>query len=147
MNTTQLKIECAKNNLKKSGKKQEILQRLIDFYNGVVPEDKPTNKKKKKKRPNTSIHLSREITFTYNSTIGKYVDDDTNLVVDEVCKKVIGQMIDDKFIPINKSIIYLCEYKKISYLIPTDLGLSVTQDKPVADKTYLDELEKKLNDV
>ena len=124
-NKAQLVALCKDRNLKCSGKKSDLINRLAG--NG---EQKPVAKKKPKKKDSEQsqvikkLNEEREPIQIIRNEFGKYEHLDTKLVFDRESQLVIGvQKADGTIGPLTESDIENCDKFKFNYRLPENLNI------------------------
>ena len=142
----ELKAICTVRGVKKSGKKIDIIARLLGQE--VVATKKTATKAKTKAKTSQPKILTALAPVSINvkqNKNGDYVHQATGLVVCKETKKVIGKEAEEGYVELTKEDIDLCHKFKLDYEIPDNLGTSAkTADESYAEveKTISEELEK-----
>lgn len=125
-NVSGLKSLCKKYKLKRSGKKEELIKRLISHMNSEDNGKKPKaiNKiKKTKKEDDIGIIQIKRNQF------GNFEHFETGLVFSKLDKKVIGKQNEDGTITeLTKNDIEICNKFKFKYTIPENLNNKDVED-------------------
>nr|QBK85302.1 MAG: SAP domain protein [Iridovirus LCIVAC01] len=128
-NKAQLVALCKDRNLKVSGKKSDLINRLAGNGN---EEQKPIAKKKSKKKTSDSeqsevikkLNEKREPIQIIRNDFGNYEHLDTKLVFDRESQLVIGvQKADGTIGPLTESDIENCDKYKFNYRLPDNLNI------------------------
>jgi hypothetical protein len=124
-NKAQLVALCKDRNLKCSGKKSDLINRLAGNE-----EQKPVAKKKPKKKDSEQsqvikkLNEKREPIQIIRNEFGKYEHLDTKLVFDRESQLVIGvQKADGTIGPLTESDIENCDKFKFNYRLPENLNI------------------------
>ena len=148
-----LKTLCKKYKLKVSGKKAELIQRLLSAKSGkLVPVTQTTKATKKKKKSATPIEqkpLFKKIQENIaviqirRNSYGNFEHKETGLVFDSSDKNVIGKQEGDNITELTKEDIENCHKYNFAYRIPENLGSTeiTEEDTELLDKKLLEEFE------
>jgi len=137
-NVSGLKSLCKKYNLKRSGKKEILIQRLIDHMNSPN-ESKPVLKKIKKIK---KIKKQDDIGIIQikRNQFGNYEHFETGLVFSKLDKNVIGKQNENGTITeLNKNDIELCNKFKFKYILPENLNDNNENDEDSDSDSDLEE--------
>jgi len=153
----QLKIFCKAKSLIVSGKKQDLIDRLLkdsgveetpqkESKKSPAKKKSPVVKKKEKVEPPVITKVNNFDLVIKKNKFNNYEHCDTGLLFDNKTKVVIGKQLPNG--EINKNLtdedIDNCHRYKFKYNMPTNLDNNKTQTKSTRDE--LDEISKKLKD-
>jgi len=146
MKKAELTLLCKKYKIKCSGKKDDLIYRLIKYSKGEDPDDNKTAKsssssKNKKSKASILQKISSQIPSIElrKNKYGNYEHFDTHFVFCKINKIVIGKQSDDGSIsqltPVD---INICNKYKFKYTLPENLA---EDDEDEDDNTLLEEEE------
>ena len=140
-NVSGLKSLCKKYNLKRSGKKEILIQRLIDYMNSQN-ESKPVLKKIKKTEKQDDIGIIQ----IKRNQFDNYEHFETGLVFSKLDKNVIGKQNEDgTIIELTKNDIELCNKFKFKYILPENLNDDDENDED-SDSDLDEEIEEPIEE-
>ena len=142
----ELKALCTSKGLKKTGKKIDLITRLLGKEPIVKTPKKSSKKAKKENKPKPVLTklIPNAISVKQNKN-GDYKHSPTNLIVCKDTKRVIGRETETGYIPLTKEDIDLCHKFKLEYETPENLGTSdegIDESLREVEKTIQEELEK-----
>lgn len=144
-NVAELKALCKKNNHKVSGKKSELIDRLLGGEPVVKVKSKSTKANKATESSTVIKKLTSEIlplTVRRNG-FGNFEHPETGLVFDKKTEKVIGKQMDDGTIAeLSVEDIEQCKKYKCSYDLPDNLDKK-SEEVEIED---LDESDEELDE-
>ena len=142
----ELKAYCKTRNLKTGGKKDDLLNRLLEFINSNKDtQNNNTNEPVKCEKPKATISKAKKestildkmksstcdtIKISRNQ-YGNYEHTKTGLILDKFDKKVIGKQSvdsngDSLILPLTSEDIEQCNFYKFDYVLPVNLGSGST---------------------
>ena len=152
-NVAMLKSLCKKYKLKVSGKKQDLIDRLLTEKSGkIVPGVSKVTKKKAKKTKATpveqkplfqKIQENIPIIQIRRNSHGNFEHKETGLVFDSADKCVVGKQEGESIAQLTKEDIETCDRYHFTYRIPENLGSTkiTEEDNEILDKKLLEEFE------
>ncbi|MDC0230933.1 SAP domain-containing protein [Aureispira] len=136
-----LKALCRKYSLKVTGKKEILIQRLVDFMNngcesvsGSGSKSKSGSKKKSSKKNveskiQTAIKEKIPVIQIRRNQFGNYEHKETGFVFSKIDKNVIGKQNDSGVLDeLTEDDIELCNKYKFKYVIPSNLNKKSIKD-------------------
>jgi len=126
---------CKKYSIKTSGKKEDLVKRLLNFKeNGEQPKPKATTKKAiPAEKPVLKQSVIPTIQISRNKH-GNYEHNETGLVFSKNDKIVIGkQASDGKILDLTKDDIELCSQYKFRYKMPENLSKGKDMNVKIAE--------------
>ena len=140
-NVSGLKSLCKEHNLKRTGKKEILIQRLIDHMNSPN-ESKPVLKKIKKTKKQDDIGIIQ----IKRNQFGNYEHFETGLVFSKLDKNVIGKQNENGTITeLNKNDIELCNKFKFKYILPENLNEKEENDED-SDSDLEEDIEEPIEE-
>ena len=145
MKKTELSKLCKEKGLKTTGKKDELIERLINPPKIVQKKSLNTEVKKTILQ---SISTTIPTIHIRRNAFGNYEHSETKLVFDKVNKLVHGRQLDNGTIePVNSEIIELCEKYKFKCVLPENLNtnnssledIKLNEDEDPEDDDILDD--------
>ena len=136
LSKTELVELCKTKNLKHTGTKPELIQRLVNFEKEKTHQPQITPKLVHKAVPPIALHRNK---------FGNFEHTDTNFVFNEKTEKVYGrQNADGTVSPLTVDDINLCNKFKFSYDIPLNLqdNTNTTTDKALLELEEEEEEEE-----
>lgn len=136
LSKTELVELCKTKNLKHTGTKPELIQRLVNFEKEKTHQPQITPKLVHKAVPPIALHRNK---------FGNFEHTDTNFVFNEKTEKVYGrQNADGTVSPLAVDDINLCNKFKFSYDIPLNLqdNTNTTTDKALLELEEEEEEEE-----
>lgn len=127
LSKTELVELCKTKNLKHTGTKQELVQRLVNFEKEKTQQPQITPKLVHKAVPPIALHRNK---------FGNFEHPDTNFVFNEKTEKVYGRQNADGIVsPLTVDDINLCNKFKFTYDIPLNLkdNTNATTDKALLE--------------
>jgi hypothetical protein len=154
MTVDKLKEMCRAKNLKLSGRKDDLINRL---ENPTLKENKvgvTTKKKKSLFKPNDVSKIVEKLRGAVSrlavrkNSHGHYVHLETNLVFDPIKQKVIGRWKDDQVKWLTKQDLEMCLELGVLYELPENLNLGVIKvvDKKVEEMLGEDDFKDVTDD-
>ena len=132
-----LKALCRKHSLKVTGKKEILIQRLVDFMNNdsVSKSGSGSKSKKKSSKKNveskiqTAIKEKIPVIQIRRNQFGNYEHKETGFVFSKIDKNVIGKQNDSGVLDeLTEDDIELCNKYKFKYVIPSNLNKKSIKD-------------------
>lgn len=136
LSKTELVELCKAKNLKHTGTKPELVQRLVNFEKEKTHQPQITPKLVHKAVPPIALHRNK---------FGNFEHPDTNFVFNEKTEKVYGrQNADGTVSPLTVDDINLCNKFKFSYDVPLNLqdNTNTTTDKALLELEEEEEEEE-----
>jgi len=152
MNATvsELKALCKAHKLPVGGKKQDLMDRLVQLSgeSGESGESVgvPSAPKKKKRSPNRMPQIPISSIQIKKNSHGNYEHPETKLVFDKDSRQVIGKQQEDGTInALGEEDIQQCDQFKFTYQVPEKILNEA--DKLLSSKTAVDEIVETLEDI
>jgi len=150
MNATvsELKALCKAHKLPVGGKKQDIVDRLVQLSStgGDETVSVPSAPKKKKRSPNRMPQIPISSIQIKKNSHGNYEHPETKLVFDKDSRQVIGKQQEDGTInALGEEDIQQCDQFKFTYLVPEKILNEA--DKLLSSKGAVDEIVETLEDI
>lgn len=130
-----LKALCRKHSLKVTGKKEILIQRLVDFMNNGSESKSVSGSKKKSSKKNveskiqTAIKEKIPVIQIRRNQFGNYEHKETGFVFSKIDKNVIGKQNDSGVLDeLTEDDIELCNKYKFKYVIPSNLNKKSIKD-------------------
>lgn len=135
---TTLSAMCKYYKLKLSGKKSDLVERLLNYKKSMDVRDKLR----------IAAFQDQDLQVISRNKFGNYEDKDTHFIFDVSTKNVIGKQEENGSISIlSKEDIFVCKEKRFSYVLPDNLDLQGKENMIVEEIIDGDEMSGSESDI